>query len=1446
MSTAERDLWVSPAPEGQPRLDLPPPQDPPSGPPPQPSDHVPFDMDFIARALAAAIGEDSAPPALTPPPPQPVVPPLTDLPTPVRVSAPPKPPPPPPLPQVATPRVDQPVGRVEQPISRVEPATNILREDGRLFRTAPPKQSTGETSRLRGTRVALRTLLRQRRRMVLSIVAVTLGVGYLAGSLSLLQRVGAGLAEQAGAGSERADLVIEGTIAEDGPLQQVRKLVPDSLVGIVTSIDGVAAVEPRLESKTTVILRKDGRPVVGLGLTERPMGANFPTVPELSPYRFVGKGSAPTTESEVVLDHRAAEIADVAVGDSVTIAGKLGVRQFTVTGIVEMTHGELPDGSTLALFATDVARPLFELGPDDNAIAIKVADDVDVATVADRIRAVIGGGAVVSTGDEYAEHRHAALAKSFTLIRALLVGFAGLALVVGAFTVANSMSLLFDHRRRGFAMLRLMGASPRQLVSAAAGEALLGGAVAGALGLGLGVGVGTAIERLIHSMGTALPVAGPVLTWWIPVVSVLVGVAVTVLTALSPARLASRTPPVHAVTGADDRPSDRPLLVTALRWLAALVVVGGGTAAVAAILAGSQVALIGGLAGAGVVVVLIVLPRLLNRVVGLVTSLLLGSSVALRRMSALRSRQARTRAASTTAALLLAAAVVSSLTVLSTSFVQSFEGQISDSVTADLIVDSGTFTVGGLPGDLVGRLREIPGVEAVSGWRPGRVYVGNRLWRAGGLDAGSLYRVLNLDVVDGAPDHMAISEVAVSEELATEAGLRRGSEVPVTFQNGVVLPMKVSSVFRSDLRVLLGDVIVDSAVMASNLPQSVDVLAFVRIDPTDASAEATVRSTAAMHGDVKVLRPDELVAERTELLNGFGKVIQWMLAFSVVLALIGVANTLQLGVNERRRELGLIRAVGATRSQVLRLVVAEAGALSLVGTLFGIAIGTAAAWLTVQGLADLGLNQFAAPTVTLVVIAVLAIGLGLAGAVVPALSASRIPLLDAIAEANRDDARPARRRHHRRVDGEIGPSPTIVAPSSLRGAGSGSPPPNPEVHMALRCYNCGNEPGEGSSCVACGAPQALTPVGVFTLRPEATDVSATESWIGPETSTPSASSTVADTVPAGMQTAAGAIDESMVHDAIVVEDGHVVTGTTTGARQATPPPFAPTTTTAGNSTGAPTTAQPTSPTSVPPTPPTTETGTAPTPPTPPPYLATERPASAAPSSSIFESRPSPSEAHDPLRSPFGQHAAEPPAAPPDPAPVEHTPMQRRGTFSAGDAPTEPVEPTDQQRAPQSVTPPAFTRAVPPTPYAAEPAQRPTPQSQQASARSDSHGLAAAVARLSPDSQQHGLVPFSIAGALLGPDEKVLGTVAGSSLGMPTVVVVTESRALVVSDRRYVPDIEIFELGARLSVHGRHANEQASLTFADADRLITIDQIPDVGLAVELANTARTRTGSGEF
>jgi len=1093
--------------------------------------------------------------------------------------------------------------------------------------------------------VALKTLLRQRRRMLLSIVAVALGVGYLAGSLSLLQRVGAGLAAQAGADSERADLVVEGVIASDGPLQQVRKLVPDSNVAAIREIPGVAAVEPRLESKSTLIIGLDGTPVIALGLTERPLGANYPADPGLNPYRFVGDGRAPTKADEIVIDAGSAKAAGVKVGDKVGIASKVTTELYTVTGIVEMAEGRLPAGSSLALFELDTARTLFELGPDNNAIAIRLDDDADPDEVTERIEAVLFAGAEVSTGAEYSQHRQASLEKSFTLIRALLVGFAGLALVVGSFTVANSMALLFDHRRRGFAMLRLMGGAPGQLVAAATTEAVIGGVIAGVIGLALGLGVGAGIEQLIQSMGTPLPVAGPALTWWIPVVAILVGATVTVLTALSPARHASRTPPVHAVTGADDRPEDRGGLLILARWAATVAVMGAGAALAGLALAGTQIALIAGGAGAAIALVLVVLPRLLSGIVGFVTTLLLGRSIALKRMSSLRSRQARTRSASTTAALLLAAAVVTSLTVLSSSFLESVEGQVTSSIDADLIVDSGTFTNGGLSSDLIPALREQPGVDGVSGWRPGQAYIGTPLWRAGGLDGASMFQLLNLDVDGLTPTSFGIGDVVISEDLAASQNLELGQVVPVAFQNGAVVQMTVKAIFRSQLSALLGDIIVDATVMAANLPQSNDVLAFVNLsDDAPADAQAQITKLAKSYGATSVLEPTELVSKRAELLRGFSRVIQWMLTFSVILALIGVANTLQLGVNERRRELGLLRSVGATRRQVLRLVMAEAAALSLVGTLMGMAVGLGAAYATVNALSDFGLDQFVAPTGALGFVAVVAIGLGLIGAIVPALRASKIPLLDAISDSGGTDTA---RRRLRRANSEATRSPAAPA----------------------------------------AAPAAVPPAAA-----------------PPAAAPPTAA-------PAGPPMGAGA-DTSVV-------------------------------------------------------------------------------AADSPRDYLFAAR-------NPIPPPNRMFSMGVEAVP---TPLDSTPEHVNGSDANAD----------------HLTRAGFSSSA---------------------TEADPYGLAAAVRRLAPRSQEYGKVPFSIAGALLGPGERVLGAVAGTSLGMATVVIVTDDRAIVVSDRRYVPDVEIFELAARPTVHGREANDQASLTFGDHERLITVDQITDIDAAVALATAAR--------
>ena len=1375
-----------------------------------------------------------------------------------------------------------------------------------------PHSATGTRRRGLGVRAALRTLLRQRRRMLLSVIAVALGVGYLAGSLSLLQRVGAGLAAQSGEATEQADLVVEGSIADDGPFQQNRRLVSDSLVSTLRSTPGIASVEPRLESPSMLIIGLDGQPVVGFGLTERPLGANFPKDPSLNPYRFLGAGRPPDTPTEVVIDQRSAKAAGTKVGDQVLVASKNSVGTYTVTGILDLTDAQLPAGSSLALFETEAARPLFDTGADDNAIAIRLSPGTSRDQVKEAVAAQLYAGAEVSTREEYSQHRQATLGKSFTMIRVLLIGFAGLALIVGAFTVANSMALLFDHRRRGFAMLRLLGASPRQLVGAASIEALIGGFIAGVFGLGLGLLIGWAIERLISSLGTPLPVVGPLLTWWIPLVAVLVGGLVTLATALSPARAAAKTPPVHAVTGVETRPGDRPLGRTILRWTLVFLVIAAIGAGIGFAIGGTEAALIAAGIGGAVAIVLIALPRVLSGVVSLATRLLLGRSVALRRMSALRSRQARTRAASTTAALLLAAAVVSGLTVLSSSFVSSVDDQVTKSITADLVIDSGSFTTGGLSADLIKRLRATEGVAAVTSYRPGLAQVGARNWRAGGLAGSDAFKLLDLDVIGPTPSSFRTDEVLISERLAKEEGLTAGDTVPVIFPAGAVEQMKVRAVFRSRLNVLLGDLIIDTSVMAKQLPTSKDFLALLDLAkdaPPTMRADITRMSTES--GAAHVLTPNQLIATRAELLRGFARVIQWMLAFSVVLALIGVANTLQLGINERRREFGLLRAVGATRRQILRLVLAEACALSLVGTAAGMAIGIGAAYGTVRALSEFGLDRFDPPIVTVLLIAAVAIGLGLIGAVIPALRATRIPVLESIADSTGEEPPRGGRRRRRR-----GPDDDPAGPGNGPDGGPGGPtgtdspldsaspaprlsdlpaatvahgqtgPAEPdvnslssdtEIHMAMRCYSCGNEPGDGPSCLACGATQITPTVHAYAARPVAnmTATAAPEPVIQPATIETAAPAAIAAPAPALEQTvaevagpsaptsppAAPAVDESLFRpraaSAPAVEpevEPEVVRVAPTPAPA--PAAAAIATATLGDlfrrgdvESSQPQPAVPSMAETPTPTPEPSPT------PTPAPSAAATAEAPRPSLGSIFDQRPTAADGPGP--SPFAQYPTESSRKREEATAAEVTPIIAApisadaavATSSAADA-----ELWYRHEAATSPPPPLPAPPVSPTmfqpPAAAAPSSSPSVAVRNPDApatnSSDPFGLGSAVSRLDRTSALDSSVAFRVAGALLVHPERVRSVVAGRTDGAPTVIVLTQQRAIVVTDRAFVPEIELFELLEGMTVQGRTSDGKASLTLGLRERAVTVGEIVDVEAAVELASIARLGSGASEF
>lgn len=1351
---------------------------------------------------------------------------------------------------------------------------SVLRDDGRLFRSVPPRAEPTRRGSWRGFRSITLSLLRQRQRVVLSMVAVALGVGYLAGSLSLLHRVGVGLDQAAGIGHEPADLVLEGSVTYSSPLEEVRRLIPDSLRMQLEAVPGVKASVARIED-VTVIVAPDGRLAVPLGLMERPVGANWPEVDALNPYRLTKGGHAPTSPDEVVIDATTARRAGISVGNQVLINAKATTRRFTVTGLVEPAQGSLPAGTSLALFSTSTARELFDRANDNNAIAIQADPGTDLGELRQRVQAQVPIGVEVSSPAVYAEHRRASLTKSFTLIRALLLGFAGLALAMGTFTVANSNTLLFARRRRNLAALRLVGAAPGQLLGAAVTEATVVAVAASLIGLPLGLLFSRLIELALDSLGTAIPLAGSAITLPIAATAVGIGVLTTILATVVPARAAARTPPVVAVTDVETPPRHNWWAGPLIGGFAAIGIgtAAGAAAGTATTLGMSLGAVIGGLAGLAAAAIWITVPRLLGAMVTTASRLTLGSSRGLRSLVGAGGRAARARVAGTTWALFAATFVLAGIATISSSFIASVSGQVDEVLAADLIVDSGTFTRGGLPATLVAELREVPGVTAVSGLRIGQAIVANTSTRLTALDGETMFGLLNLHALEGSATQLDENSIALSSGFAREHHLELGSPAYTDFNTGGVLPLRVSVIYDAPTT-LIGDVIVDTGLLQRVTPSSVDYAALIGLDPSDrAAATAGVRRVASSAGFDRVLTPEQLVSQRSQLLRGFENVIEWMLLFSVLLAVLGVANTLLLGVNERRRELGLLRAVGASRRQVIRLVSTEAVVLTLIGSVAGILTGVTAAFAAVRALRDLGLGTFALPTLLLVVIVGVALALGLVGAAVPAWRAAGAGIAEAIADPDGDLRRGPRAQRRAR-----GSSPTLVSDRAPADAGDAPPPtagtdpaqPSDE-QMPNRCYNCGNDPGDSDSCSTCGAPQLSAPMDMFATAPSTTP-------FAPAPDAPQAP----DPAPQWAEPAPSAVTASPTNNGGSAPDGgrYERVGADLWATEPNEPDPAP----------------------HPPRPDAGRFGSSPPPPPQPPRHQDPPSVDAQSDGSRYRDIVDAAVVEDDEAAeagfggwtppPRSSHATTPadadhdiwaaaPQQPPPPPPrwqtVEDPPPPPHRSEDGNAQPRVDAEPAATTRQPSGnsplfgqyarldddipdveETPPAYVPYTPPpTPPAPPPEWDRAPTDAGAGfvgtpassavvpSGSDEHGLAPAIGRLTVVSQQRGAVALTVLGALLTDNEMVGVVVVGTSLGLPTAVALTTTRLLIVSERRWKPAIDQFVLRPGLQIHGRHIDDTAALTIQDGDRLVTIDQIIDVAAAVELATATRARaSGSG--
>ncbi|MEU8347331.1 FtsX-like permease family protein [Spirillospora sp. NPDC048832] len=822
----------------------------------------------------------------------------------------------------------------------------------------------------------------RKRRLVGSLVAVFLGVTFLTGTLVLGDTLAASIDGYFSKAYGNTDVTVRNaTKVSDAPWG-ARGDIDASVVDRVRQVDGVANAEPTIQGSGQ-LLAKDGTTIQSRG--PRTAG-NWLTDPELNPYHLVS-GRAPRTPDEVVVNKMFADEGDLKVGDRTAVLTPQKVP-VTVVGISKFGDEDAFGETSFTAFTLEGAREHVAKGGDRvGGVAVRAEDGVSQAELASRIRPVLPAGVEAVTNKAQVEEGMSLVESGFLRVfRIVLAAFGGVALLVAAFSIHNTFAITMAQRTRESALLRALGAGRRQVVAIVGFEALVVGGAATLAGLGGGLGFAALLRWMFTRFRIGIAMEGLTVAATSVLIAVPVGLAVTVVAALGPALKASRTPPLAAlreVAAEASRPSDARIVIGGVfgAVAAGTVVFGAVTEQMAMAAAGAVVTV------AAMVVLGPVAARPVAALIGGPAARLRGVPGRLARDNASRS-PARTAGAAT--ALMIGVGVVSLMTVFIGSLGASLENSVAGSFKGSLVINAGSNETGGFGTGLVRDAARLPEVQEIAGAGTGSMRVDGDPSTVSVADPSALSRVLDLDVTQGAVKDAGT--FAVSKGVADDKGWRVGSQVGVTFADGASQRLTVGAVYENTD--LTGDYLVPRSVWDAHTRQPLDTRAFVQLRPGASEADATRALTrlSAAYGAPEVQTRDDFVAAQTEEQQGFITVVYGMLILAIVVALLGIANTLSLAVHERTRELGLLRAVGATRPQIRSMVRWESLIVALFGTAGGIGLGLFLGW----GLGSALGNPFAPPAVQLALVAAVGAVAGALAAIRPARRAARLAILSAI------------------------------------------------------------------------------------------------------------------------------------------------------------------------------------------------------------------------------------------------------------------------------------------------------------------------------------------------------------------------------------------------------------------------------------------------------------------
>jgi putative ABC transport system permease protein len=841
-------------------------------------------------------------------------------------------------------------------------------------------------------RATLRSLLAHKLRLALSAVAIVLGVAFVAGTMiftATLDRTFTALFE-----STASDVGVTAAAGFDagaeGPAGS--RPVPAALVDQVRAVDGVAAAEGLVQAEGVYVLTPQGE-VLDTGGAPG-IGAGWIAEPALA-LGDLTDGRAPERAGEVALDSGTAEEAGYAVGDRVTLLTPGPRVDATVVGVFTFGEDGGLAGASLTAFDVATAQQLTGLGDGFTGIRVDAAEGVGHAALRDRVAAVVGDGYDVQTAQQQADEQSAALEEGLSFITVLLTAFAVIALFVGSFIILNTFSMLVAQRTRELALLRALGASRGQVTRSVLVEAAVLGVVGATLGLAGGFGIATGLRALFGSFGLTLDgdlvLSAGTVGW-----SYAVGVGVTVVAAWVPARRAARTPPVAAMR------EDHVAVERSLRRRAAVGLVLAAVAAGA--LTGSVVAEDGdapALVGAGALALVLgavalspVLARPFARLLGAPLPRLAGTAGRLARDNAQRNPR---RTAATASALMVGLTLVTGFGILGASANASVDALVDGALRADYVVS----TAVGQPftPEVAERLRQLDEVDAVLQERFTQVQLDGQATFAAAVDAATLDRGLTLEYRSGGSAGLAGRGVLVDEPTAQARGWEVGDTVAAVSAGGQTAELTVGGVFAANQAV--GSVVLSLETDAALGGQALDRYVYVVLaDGTDAAAaRAAVEGVVDAYPVVSLKDRDEFAGEQKAQVDQVLLLINALLVLSVVIAVLGIVNTLAMSVLERTREIGLLRAVGMGRRQLRRTVRLEAVLISVYGSVLGVALGLVLGTALTRSLADQGIGELVVPGARVAGFLLLGALIGVVAAAWPARRAARMPVLDAVATA---------------------------------------------------------------------------------------------------------------------------------------------------------------------------------------------------------------------------------------------------------------------------------------------------------------------------------------------------------------------------------------------------------------------------------------------------------------